>query len=81
MDLPFAHKRFCGAEGLDRVETLSAFRSTFPVDYGLKVADGPFAGLCSRAVLVLDEENKVVSTEQVPDIAQEPDYDRALAAL
>jgi len=80
-DLPFAHKRFCVAEGLEGVETLSVFRSTFADDYGLKIVDGKMAGLCSRAVIVLDEEDRVLYTEQVPEIAQEPDYDAALAAL
>jgi thiol peroxidase len=80
-DLPFAHKRFCVAEGLEGVETLSVFRSSFADDYGLKIADGKMAGLCSRSVIVLDEENKVRYTEQVPEIAQEPNYDAALAAL
>ncbi len=80
-DLPFAHSRFCGAEGLDGVESLSAFRSSFAADYGLEIADGPLAGLCSRAVLVLDADNRVLYTEQVPEIGQEPDYNAALAAL
>ena len=80
-DLPFAQKRFCGAEGIDRAVTLSCFRSTFARDYGLEIVDGPLRGLCSRAVLVLDGENRVVYTEQVPEIAQEPDYEAALAAL
>jgi thiol peroxidase len=80
-DLPFAQKRFCGAEGIERAVTLSCFRSTFASDYGLEIVDGPLAGLCSRAVIVLDEENRVVYTEQVPEIAQEPSYDAALAAL
>lgn len=80
-DLPFAHKRFCVAEGLEGVETLSVFRSTFADDYGLKIADGKMAGLCSRSVIVLDEANKVLYTEQVPEIGQEPNYDAALAAL
>lgn len=80
-DLPFAHQRFCAAEGLDKVETLSCFRSSFAQDYGLRIVDGPLAGLCSRAVLVLDENNVVIHAEQVPEIAQEPDYGKALAAL
>ena len=80
-DLPFALKRFCGAEGLENVETLSTFRSSFAKDYGLEITDGPLAGLCSRAVLVLDENNTVLHAEQVPEIAQEPDYDAALGAL
>ena len=80
-DLPFAHKRFCGAEGLTDVVSLSSFRSTFAEDYGLKMVDGPLAGLCSRAVLIVDKDGKVIYTEQVPEIGQEPDYDSALAAL
>lgn len=80
-DLPFAFKRFCGAEGLEGVQALSTFRSSFAKDYGLEIVDGPLAGLCSRAVLVLDADNKVVHSEQVPEIAQEPNYEAALAAL
>ena len=80
-DLPFALKRFCGAEGLENVQALSTFRSTFARDYGVEMADGPLKGLCSRAVLVLDENNRVVYAEQVPEITEEPAYDRALDAL
>ncbi len=80
-DLPFAQKRFCAAEGITGVETLSTFRSSFAKDYGLEIADGPLAGLCSRAIIVLDENNKVIYTEQVPEITQEPDYEKAIAAL
>ncbi len=80
-DLPFASKRFCGAEGVENAHTLSSFRSTFADDYGVRVTDGPLAGLCSRCVLVLDENNKVLYSEQVPEIAQEPNYDAAIAAL
>jgi thioredoxin-dependent peroxiredoxin len=80
-DLPFAQARFCGAEGIERAVTLSCFRSTFAKDYGLEIVDGPLAGLCSRAVIVLDEKNRVVYSEQVPEIAQEPSYEAALAAL
>lgn len=80
-DLPFALKRFCGAENLDKVVTLSAFRSTFSKDYGLEIKTGPLAGLASRAVIVLDAENKVLYTEQVPEIGQEPNYEAALAKL
>lgn len=81
MDLPFAQSRFCGAEGIKGAETLSAFRSTFATDYGLKLTDGPLAGLCSRAVVVLNEENRVIYTEQVKEIVDEPNYEAALAAL
>lgn len=80
-DLPFAQKRFCGAEGITNAETLSSFRSTFAKDYGLQIQDGPLAGLCSRAVIVLDENNKVIYTEQVGDIVDEPNYDAAIKAL
>ena len=80
-DLPFAQKRFCGAEGIERAVTLSSFRSTFARDYGLEIVGGPLEGLCSRAVIVLDEGNRVLYTQQVPEIAEEPDYDAALAAL
>lgn len=80
-DLPFAAKRFCAAEGLEGVETLSSFRSSFADDYGVRMTDGPLAGLSARAVLVLDAEDRVVHRELVPEIAQEPDYDAALAAI
>ena len=80
-DLPFAQKRFCGAEGLDDAVTLSTFRSSFARDYGLEIADSALRGLCSRAVLVLDENNHILHAEQVPEVAQEPNYDAALAAL
>lgn len=80
-DLPFASKRFCAAEGIEGAVTLSTFRSTFAKDYGVEIVDGPLAGLCSRAVLVLDESNAVIYAQQVPDIVEEPDYDAALAAL
>lgn len=79
-DLPFAQKRFCGAEGIEKCETLSAFRSSFGKDWGLEIKDGPLAGLTARAVVVLDESNKIVHAELVPEIAQEPNYDAALAA-
>lgn len=80
-DLPFALKRFCGAENLDKVVALSAFRSSFGKDYGVEMKTGPLAGLASRSVVVLDENDKVVYTEQVPEIGQEPNYDAALAKL
>jgi len=80
-DLPFAAKRFCGAEGLEGVETLSSFRSSFAEDYGVKMVDGPLAGLMARAVLVLNEKDEIVHRELVPEIAQEPDYDAALGAV
>ncbi len=80
-DLPFAHKRFCAAEGINNVENLSTFRGSFADDYKVKITDGALAGLCSRAVIVLDEHDKVKYTEQVPEIAQEPNYEAALKAL
>ena len=81
-DLPFAMSRFCGAENVEDVSTLSLMRSkSFAKDYGVLITDGPLAGITARAVVVLDENNKVVHTEMVPEIAQEPDYDAAIAAL
>lgn len=80
-DLPFAHKRFCGAENLASVEAVSAFRgSDFGRDYGVAIQDGPLAGLFARAVVVLDASGKVVHSQLVREIGQEPDYDAALAA-
>ena len=80
-DLPFAHARFCGAEGLDDVVSLSELRDSSVGDnYNCRITDGPLAGLLSRAVVVVDETGKVVYTEQVPEITQEPDYEKALAA-
>ena len=80
-DLPFALNRFCAAEGLDNVESLSDYRGTFGNDYGVQIADSPMEGLLSRAVIVADETGKVLYTEQVPEIAQEPNYEAALNAL
>lgn len=80
-DLPFALSRFCAAEGLDNVETLSDFRGSFGEDFGVTMSDSPMQGLLSRAVIVADENGKVIYTEQVPEIAQEPNYDNALNAL
>jgi thiol peroxidase len=81
-DLPFAFKRFCAAEGLKNVSSLSTFRDkAFGESYGVRILDGPLAGLMSRAVVVIDEQGKVVYTEQVPEIGQEPNYDAALAKL
>jgi thioredoxin-dependent peroxiredoxin len=78
-DLPFAQKRFCGAEGLNNVVTGSEYRdSSFSRAYGVCIVDGPLAGLFSRAIVVVDETGKVVYTEQVPEIAQEPDYGKAI---
>jgi thiol peroxidase len=81
-DLPFAQARFCGAEGLHDVMTLSAFRyRSFGNSYGVRITDGPLNGLLSRAIVVIDETGRVIYTEQVPEITQEPDYDAALASL
>ncbi len=80
-DLPFAHARFCGDEGLDNVHALSTLRSNFGEDYGVRLADGPLAGVMARAVVVLDADNKVRHAELVSEIADEPDYEAALAAL
>lgn len=81
-DLPFASGRFCTGESLENVIPLSMMRSrNFAKDYGVLITDGPLAGITARAVVVLDENNKVSYTEMVPEIAQEPDYDKALAAL
>ena len=80
-DLPFALTRFCAAEGLNNVETLSDFRGTFGDDYEVTITDSPMKGLLSRAVIVTDENNKVVYTEQVSEIADEPNYRAALDAL
>ncbi len=81
-DLPFAQKRFTEVEGLKNVVTLSMMRSRdFAKDYGVLITDGPLAGICARAIVVLDENNKVVYTQLVPEIGEEPDYDKALAAL
>ena len=80
-DLPFAQARFCGAEGLDNVVTLSSFRSSVAQDYGVALADGALRGLTARAVVVLDEHDKVLYVGLVPEITQEPDYDAALAVL
>ena len=80
-DLPFAQARFCGAEGIDNVVVASDFRTGFGETYGVTMKSGPLKGLLSRAVVVIDEDGKVVYTEQVPEIGQEPDYDAALAAL
>ena len=81
-DLPFAMGRFCGAEGLNDVVTLSTFRNRdFHARYGVDITDGPLRGLTARGVVVLDENNKVLHAEMVPEIKQEPDYAAALAAL
>lgn len=80
-DLPFAHSRFCGSEGIEAAVGASTFRDAFGETWGVQMVDGPLAGLMSRAVVVLDENDRVVYAEQVPEIAQEPNYEAALAAL
>ncbi len=81
-DLPFVGARFCGAEGLNDVVTLSSFRNRdFHTKYGVDIGDGALKGLTSRGVVVLDENNKVLYSELVPEIKQEPNYDAALASL
>ena len=81
-DLPFAQKRFCEAEGVHNVATLSMMRNKdFGKAYGILITDGPLAGILARAVLVLDEKDHVVYTELVPEIGQEPNYQKALQVL
>ncbi len=82
-DLPFAHGRFCTSEGIENVTNLSGFKcsSSFGKDYGVEIVDGPLAELFSRAVVVIDEDGKVIYTQQVPEIVDEPNYDEVLAAL
>ena len=80
-DLPFALGRFCGAEGIDNVSTVSTFRSDFGTSYGVSLTDSAMRGLLARAVVVLDEQGQVIHTELVPEIGQEPNYEAALAAL
>jgi thiol peroxidase len=81
-DLPFAQSRFCVDEGVDNVVSLSMMRSrNFAKDYGVLIEDGPLAGITARAVVVLDENNKVIHTQLVPEIAQEPDHDAAIEAV
>ena len=81
-DLPFAQARFCGAEGLENVEMLSTLRGEqFKVDYGVAISDGSMAGLAARAVIVLDENDRVIYSQLVDEITTEPNYDAALAAL
>ena len=81
-DLPFAMSRFCGAENTDKVKSLSMMRDRhYAKDYGVLITDGPLAGITARAIVVIDENDKVAYTELVPEIKQEPNYDKALAAL
>ncbi len=81
VDLPFAVKDFCAAEGLENVHVASAFRSSFGDDYGVRLLDTKFEGLLARAIVIVDEDGTVKYTELVPNIGQEPDYDAAIAAL
>lgn len=81
-DLPFAMRRFCGAEGIDRVMLASDFRNRgFSKDYGVELVDGGFSGLFARAIVVIDKQGKVKHTELVPQIGDEPNYDAALMSL
>lgn len=81
LDLPFAMARFCGAEGINNVETLSAFRSSFGREWGLEMTDSPLKGLLARAVIVLSPEDKVLYVELVNDIVNEPNYEAALKTI
>ncbi|MCB2183718.1 MAG: thiol peroxidase [Desulfobulbaceae bacterium] len=81
-DLPFAHQRFCEGEGLEKVIPLSVFRSPdFGKNYGVTITSGPLTGLLCRAIVIMNTANEVIYTELIPEITQEPDYDKALAAL
>jgi len=81
-DLPFAHKRFCEIEGLNNVIPLSVFRNQdFGQDYGVTITSGPLKGLLARAIVIINQQRKIVYTEQVPEIKQDPDFDRVLSAL
>lgn len=81
-DLPFAHSRFCGAENLENVISLSDFKNgSFGNNYQCTIKDGPLAGLLSRAIVVIDEKGKVIYTEQVPEITQEPNYKKVFEIL
>lgn len=80
-DLPLTLRRFCEMEGIENSELLSSFRSTFAKDYGVEIIDSPIKGFSSRAVIALDENNTVIYTQQVEDVYEEPDYEKALAVL
>lgn len=80
-DLPFAMKRFCAAEGIENVKIASDFRGTFSKDYNTLMTDGPLQGLSSRAVFVVDKDNKITYTQLTNDITEEPDYEEALKAV
>lgn len=81
MDLPFAASRFCVSSQMEQAVTLSAFRSSFPDDYGVRVADGPLQALCARAVILLGKDNHVLYTELVEEITQEPNYNAVIDAI
>ncbi|MDE6237244.1 MAG: redoxin family protein, partial [Muribaculaceae bacterium] len=81
MDLPFAGARFCAAEGLENVKVASGFRSDFGKKYGVEIAEGPLRGLYTRALVVLDEEGKVIGTSICEEVTEEPDYDFAKKLL
>jgi len=80
-DLPFALTRFCAAEGIENVHTLSSFRSTFGQDYGMTLTEGPLAGVLARGVVVVDESGQVIHSELVNNVSDEPDYAAALKVL
>lgn len=81
-DLPFAFQRYCAAEGIDSLDTLSAYRDqNFGKDYGVEMIDGPLKGLNARAIVIVNEEGQVIYTEMVPEITTEPNYEKALAAI
>jgi len=80
-DLPFAQAEFCAAQGIKNVEMLSDFRTNFGEEYGVQMVDGPLKGLLSRSVVVINADGDIVYEEQVPEIAQEPNYSAALKAL
>lgn len=80
-DLPFAQCRFCEIEGLEDIEVLSSFRSRFATDYGVQIRDGALAGLTARAIVVIDEQNKILYTQLVSELAHEPDYEAVFTAL
>jgi thiol peroxidase len=80
-DLPFAQARFCEADGLKNVTPLSSFRASFGADYGFTMTSGPLEGMTARGVIVLDEQNKVIHSQLVPEVTQEPDYDSVIKVL
>lgn len=80
-DLPFAHNRFCGAEGIENVISASDISGDFAADYGLQITNGPLEGLCSRSIVVIDENGSVIYTEQVAETVDEPNYDAAINAV